>query len=176
MIYLKISNSIHILLFFLLSGCATSSFMVLMQEENAAEFKVTPDRVVLECEHQHDSDSKDPNDAYGFLMRILDGENTVLTVAQTNVLDKESCSRRIHKIGKILKTGKMVYIGGIGYLNKPKIKGEQKYTFHNIGTFYDNGQSLQFVVIANERGFCYDAYSGDESPCPREPFLLKNLK
>lgn len=173
MVFLEKSSFIHIAFFFLMFGCATSSFTLLKQDENAVELKVTPDRVLLECEHQYDNDTKN---AYGFLMRILDEKNTVLTIAQMNILDKGSCFKRIQKIGKILKTGKMIYIGGMGYLNKPKIKEARKFTFPNIGTFHGNGQSLQFIVIANEQGYCYDAYSGDEDPCPREPFSITNLK
>jgi hypothetical protein len=154
-------------------GCTTSSFNVITQGENLVELKLTPDRVLLDCEHQYDNNTKG---AYGFLMHILDEENTVLTVAQTNILDKESCFRRIQKIGKILKTGRAIYIGGIGSLDKPKIKETRKFMFPNIGTFPSNGQSFQFMVIANEQGVCYDAYSGDREPCPQEPFSLKSLK
>ncbi len=173
MVFLKRNSFIQFGILFLLAGCATSSFKLLKQDENAAELKVTPDRVLLECEFQPDHDTKN---AYGFLMRILDSENTVVTFAQTNVLDKVSCFRRLQKIGKILKTGKVIYVGGMGYLTKPKIKEDHKYTFPNIGTFHGNGHSLQFMVVANEQGLCYDAYSGDEDPCPREPFSIKNLK
>ena len=158
---------------FLISGCATSSFKLIKQDKNAAEFKATPDRVIMECEYQPDHDTKD---AYGFLMNVLDDENTVIAMAQGNVLDKASCFRRIQKIGKILKTGKVIYVGGMGYLTKPKRKEKEMYTFPKIGTFHGNGQTLQFMVIANEQGLCFDAYSGDEEPCPREPFSLKNLE
>lgn len=173
MTFSKRNNFIYSLLIFFISGCATSSFKLLIQDENAAEFKVTPDRVIMECEYQPDHDTKD---AYGFLMHILDEENTVIAVVQGNVLDKGSCFRRLQKIGKILKTGKMIYVGGMGYLTKPKKKEKETYMFPNIGTFPGNGHTLQFMVIANEQGLCYDAYSGDEDPCPREPFSLKNLR
>jgi len=156
-----------------MSGCATSSFKVLRQSEYAVELKVTPDRVLMECEYQLDHDDKD---AYGFLMYILDDENTAISVVQANVLDKGSCLRRIQMIGRILKKGKIIYVGGMGYLTDPKRKEERAYTFPLLGTFHGNGHVLQFMVIANEQGLCYDAYSGDEAPCPREPFSLKNLK
>lgn len=169
---LKRNNFILGLCFFLIFGCSTSSFNVIKQDENLVEFKVTPNRVLLECEYQYDHETKN---GYGFLMHILDEENTVLTVAQINILDKENCLKRIQKIGKILKTGRIIYIGGMGYLNKPKIKEAQKFIFPNKeGIFYSNGQSLQFMVIANEQGLCFDAYSGDKEPCPQEPFSFKN--
>lgn len=167
------SSFIYGSLLWWLFGCTTSSFKVIGQHQNATELRVTSDRVLLECEHQYDNDTKD---SYGFLMHILDQEDTVLTIAQMNVLDRESCFRRIQKITRILKTTSAIYIGGAGDLNKAKIKGTRKYTFPNIGTFYDNGQSLQFLVIANEQGLCYDAYSGDEQPCPRKPFSIQDFK
>lgn len=157
-----------------LSACTTSSFKLIKQHELAAEIKVTPDRVLLECEFQYKDAS---GDGYGFMMHVLDNENTVLSIVQTNVIDKGSCLRRIEKIGKILRIGKMIYIGGMGNLNKSKIIESKTYIFPNLGTFHGNGQNAQFMVIANEQGLCYDAYSGEEEPCPREPvFSLKNLK
>jgi hypothetical protein len=173
MAFLKRNRLIPFIFFFVTSGCATSSFKLLKQDQNAAELNITPDRVLVECEYQYDNDDKD---AYGFLMRILDDENTVVTIAQMNILDKESCFKRIRKITEILKTGKMIYVGGMGDLTEPRTMGEKQYNFPQIGTFRDNGHTLQFMVIANEQGFCYDAYSGDKKPCPQEPFSIKNLK
>src|SRR3989344_4883791 len=174
MCFSKRNNFTCSLLIFFLSGCATSSFKLIKQHELAVELKMTPDRVLLECEPQHKDDSED---GYGFMMHVLDDENTVLSIVQTNVIDKGSCFRRIEKIGKIIKTGKAIYIGGMGNLIKPKIKENKTYTFPYLGTFPGNGRNAQFMVIANEKGLCYDAYSGDEDPCPREPvFSLKNLR
>jgi len=162
-----------LLIFLFLSGCATSSFKLIKQHELAAELKVTPDRVLLECEFQNNDNSD--ND-YGFMMHVLDDQNTVLSIVQTNVIDKVSCLKRLEKIGKILKTGRVIYIGGMGNLSKPRIQETDVYTFPRLGTFSGNGRSAQFMVIGNEQGLCYDAYSGDEEPCPREPvFSLKNL-
>lgn len=171
MLFLR--NSIKVSISILFCGCASSSFKLLKYEDHAAEIKVTPDRVLMECEFQFKDNS---GDGYGFMMHVLDDANTVLSISQGNVLDKGSCFRRIQKIGKILKTGKSIYIGGIGNIAKPRIKNEQAYAFPGGGRFYENGRNIQFMVIANEQGLCYDAYSGDENPCPREPFSLKNLK
>ena len=170
---LKRNSFFRVVFLVFLTGCATSPFRLLKNDEHMVELKVIPDRVLLECEYQPDHDTKD---AYGFLMYILDDENTAISVVQGNVLNKSDCSRRLQKIGKILKTGKIIYVGGMGNLTKSKIIEGRQYTFPNIGTFQGNGQTVQFMVIANERGLCYDAYSGDEAPCPREPFSLQNLK
>ena len=173
MAFSKRNSLVGMLLTCLVAGCSTSSFMLIKQDENAVEFKVTPDRVIMECEYQPDHDTKD---AYGFLMHVLDEKNTVIAVVQGNVLDKGSCARRLQKIGKILRTGKSIYVGGMGSLTKPRKNECETYVFPGIGTFSGNGHTLQFMVIANEQGLCYDAYSGDEKPCPRPPFSLKNLR
>lgn len=136
------------------------------------ELKVTPDRVLLHCEPQP---GHEVENAHGFMMHILDDKKTVLTVTQFNILDKEECFDGLRKIGKILKTGKIVYVGGVGDLTKLKAQNHRQYTFPGFGAFPSNSQSLKFVVIANDRGLCYDAQDGDKGPCPREPFSFKTL-
>lgn len=170
---LKRNNFSSFVILFFAFGCATSSFKLLKQHENAVELKVTPDRVLLECEPQpgHEIES-----AHGFLMYILDDKKKVIKLAQPNVLDKEECFDGLRKIGKILKTGKTIYVGGIGDLTKPKANDDRKYTFPGLGIFASSNKSLKFMVIANERGLCYGVNDGDKGPCPREPFSLKNLK
>ncbi len=166
------NNWVGLMLLWLLAGCATSNYHVLNSGDSGTELNVSPDRILLECEWLHDADSKD---SYGFMMHVLDEENTVLTVVQGNVLDKRSCERRLRKIGEILRKGKKIYIAGTGNLNGLRTKG-RTYVFPSRGTFSSNERVLGFVAIANEFGTCYDAYSGDEKPCPREPFPLKTLK
>ena len=82
----------------------------------------------------------------------------------------------MEKVGRILNTGRSIYIGGMGNIKEAKIKETREYVFSGLGVFNGNGRSLQFAVIANENRFCYDAYSGDEEPCPRDPFPIKNAK
>lgn len=162
-------NSFILLSFLLFSGCASSTYQVLNQIENATELSVSPDRVLLECEWLYDADIKG---LYGFMIHVLDNENTVLTVVQGNTLGKSDCDRRIKKISSILKKGSHIYIAGTGDLTEPRIEGHT-YIFPRKGTFKGNSRVLGFVAIANEFGTCYDAYSGDEKPCPRDPFPLK---
>lgn len=162
------------LTFFFLAGCATSSYYrIFNQDDQSTELNVSPDRILLECERLHDADTEG---LYGFMIRVLDEENTVLTISQGNTVDKGSCDRRIRKISKILREGKNIYIAGIGTLDVPRIKGKSSYTFPKKGTFNSNERALKFMAIANEHGSCYDAYSGDEKPCPREPFPTKKGK
>ncbi len=170
---LKRSSSFYFLTFFILIGCATSSYRILDQDDQSAELSVSPDRVLLECEWLYDADIKG---LYGFMIHVLDEENTVLTVNQGNTLGKKDCDRRIKIISKILKEGKNIYIAGIGNINEPRVKGKRSYFFPRKGIFFDNERTLQFVAIANEYGSCYDAYSGEEKPCPREPFPTQKGK
>lgn len=77
MIFSKRNDFTCGLLILFLSGCATSYFKLIKQHELAAELKATPDRVLLECEFQYKDDS---GDGYGFMMHVLDDENTVLSI------------------------------------------------------------------------------------------------
>jgi hypothetical protein len=171
MLVLKQNKIFLATLFLFLAGCATSNFRVLNSIDGATELVVSPERILLECERIHDADT--PN-SYGFMIHVLDEKNTVLTVVQGNVIGEADCDRRIRKIGEIMK-GENIYIAGMGNLNHARAKG-RAHIFPNKGTFNSNERVLGFAAIANEFGACYDAYSGDEKPCPREPFPLKTLK
>jgi hypothetical protein len=158
----------------LLTGCATSSYRVLFQDDSAAELDVTPDRILLECEDLHDADIKG---MYGFMVHVLDGQNKVITIAQSNTLDKKSCNDRLKGIGRILKEGKDIYIAGRGDLGKTRENIRGEYAFPGKGTFQSGGRVLSFVAIANERGLCYAAFGGfGERPCPPEPFPLRDAR
>ncbi len=173
MVFLSRNKVAYFLLSFLLCGCATSSFNVIKQGDFVVELKVTPDRVLLECEPQP---GHEVENAHGFIMYILDDKKTVLTIAQFNILAKEECFDGLRKIEKILKTGRIIYVGGMGNMTESNKRTDQKYTFSRLGTFHRNGKTIKFMVIANERGLCYDAQDGDKGTCPREPFSLRNLK
>lgn len=154
--------------FLFLSGCATSSYRVLFQDDGGAEISVTPDRVLLECEDLYDADTKG---LYGFMMHVLDDKDMVLTVVQGNTLDKDSCEKRIKSIGRILREGNDIYIAGTGNLKRTGQNTQRVYSFPGKGTYKKNGCTLGFVAVSNERGLCYDAYGGlEEKPCPPEPF------
>lgn len=161
----------NVLACIILVGCTTSSFRTLNQRNSAIEFLVTPDRVILECEKV---ETDDRGIVYGFMMHVLDEEKTSFSLVQTNTLDKESCDIRIKKIGKILSTGSQIYIVGIGNFREAKKVGLRKHSFPSLGSFEDNGRSLQFIAIKNERNQCFGAFSGEEQPCPPEPFPIRN--
>ncbi len=155
----------------MLMGCATSSFKVLKHTNSAVEFLVTPDRIILECERV---ETDDRGVVAGFMMHIVDEKETSFTLVQTNTLDRESCEYRSTKIRKILKGGKEIHLAGIGDFREPRETGLRKYTFPRFGTIEDNGRSLQFIAIWNERNQCFGAFSAEEQPCPPDPFPIKN--
>lgn len=170
----KIALCFFFFFFILILGCATSSYQVLFLNGRAAELSVSPDRVLLECEHLHDADIEG---LYGFMIHVLDGNNDVVTVVQGNTLDKGSCEKRIHYIGRILREGKKIYIAGRGDLTRGKEDTRPLYHFPGKGSFKDGGMTLGFAAIANEKGLCFDAYGGiEEKPCPPEPFPFWNKK
>ncbi|MDZ4677367.1 MAG: hypothetical protein SGI74_07630 [Oligoflexia bacterium] len=108
------------------------------------------------------------------MMHVLDEKKTSFTLVQTNTLDKESCDYRIKKIERILRNGNQIYLAGIGDFREHRKTGLRKYTFPRFGTVEDNGRSLQFIAIKNERDQCFGAFSAEEQPCPPEPFPIKN--
>ena len=154
-----------------LTGCASSSYKVDGKTEGRTQLLVTPNRVKIECKLIEDYEG-DIKDAQWFTIYVLDESKTVLTVSQGNILGKEDCSRRINKIGHILKSGSQIFIGGMGNLNKPRETPEHSYPFPGLGKFPENGRNLQFMVIWNEKGQCYNAYSGDQKPCPSDEFPI----
>lgn len=173
MVFLRKSSTILILPALSLIGCTTSSYHVLYQDDGIAELNVSPDRILFECERLYDADQPGLS---GFMMHVLDEENTVLTLVQGNTLDHQTCDRRIRKMNVILTRGKTIYLAGRGNLREPRQMGKD-HTFSSKGKFKSNGRVLGFVAIANENGECYDAYSGEEEkPCPPEPFPLWKKK
>ncbi len=166
---LKGNNAFAVILLLMGTGCATSGYRIANQSGGQYELLTTSDRVLITCENLQADDME----SYGFSVFVLDENNTVLPILQTNRLGESDCSERLRKIGKILKGSKQVYIAGIGDLEKPIKLREPKYFFPKHGTFMDNGRHLQFHAIANDRGECFDAYSGSKKPCPQGHFPLK---
>ena len=153
-------------------GCASSSYKIDRQTEGRTQLLVTSDRVILECYRLTDY-AGDIKEAHLFSINVLDEDKTVLTVSQGNILGKEDCFRRISKVGKILKSGSKIFIGGMGNLGRPRESQERSYSFPGLGQFQVNGRVLQFMVVWNDKGLCYNAYSGDQKPCPSDEFPIE---
>lgn len=154
------------LLFF--SNCAPSFYRIENQTDFRVEIKASPDRVILNCGALHDA-----KDSYLFFISVLDEALTVTSLIQSNNLNKRDCERRQSEIGKILNNGYEIYLAGMGSLQSPRRVDPQKHYFSKLGTYQENGRTLQLRVVANEYGQCFDIYSGHEKPCPRSPFPIK---
>jgi hypothetical protein len=113
---------------------------------------------------------------YWFFLHVLDDENTVLTLMQSNFLDKEYCGDLLKTTHKILAKGEEIYIGGHGDMTRDKKFQEDIHTFPGIGRFKDNGRFLEMGFIANEFGNCYQSHVGSEKPCPRGEFSIDKHK
>jgi len=156
-------------------GCATSNFKIKKEADGVTELVVTPDRVVLQCE---ELDEEPDYGAYGFMVHILDEENTVVTSALNIRPDKRNCERHILKLSRILKSGNKILIGSRGSLTRKPRSNEEirfRHTFPGHGTFSSNGRSLDFDFMANDKGQCYGPEYRDGEPCPQYPFSIKEL-
>lgn len=173
MVYLQKNRYLTMFsLILLLQGCATS---VLLTSRYFAgkpgalgtDIKVSPDRVITECEFiaDYEGDRKDP---YGFMIHILDLQKTVLTVSNGVVLEKEDCLERQIAADKIIQNARIVTVRGRGDAEAPIVKEEFAHTFKKHGTYFGNGRSLNYLAIWNDKGQCYDAFYGPDKPCPRE--------
>lgn len=167
---LKINNFLPLITLACSFGCVTSSYRLGQSDKNRQEIIVTPDRVTMTCTKE----SSDGDAFYGFMLHVLDDEKTVLDILQGNRLDEDGCLEWTKKIGKILKGGTRIYIGGMGTINEPRKAEKFTYNFPKLGTFHSNGRILQFAVISNENGGCFSAYHREEKPCPRDEFPVGN--
>ena len=153
------------LLFLMVSqlGCASSIYRTTWQPKEKNVITVTADRISLLCEDLQ----SDEAEYYGFSIYVLDDEKTVVSVIQTNPLDKESCEERLSKIGKIIKNGKRMNIVGYGSLQDPRVLSKDMVQFGSH-SFPSNGRVLQFIYITNEKGECFNAYQTPGKSCAQE--------
>lgn len=165
----KNKYSIVFLFFLILSSCATSRYSAGKPNALGTDIKVTPDRIITECEFiaDYDGDRKSP---YGFMIHLLDLENGVLTVSNGIVLEKEDCLERQTIADKIIKNAQVVTVRGRGDAEAPIIKDEFKYIFKKHGTYFGNGRSLNFLAIWNDKRDCHSIFNGKDDPC----LLLKH--
>lgn len=150
-----------------LIGCSTSIYRVDKPNFLGTDISVSPSRVITQCEFI-DNYSGDYKNPYGFMIHILDKENTVLTVSNGTVLEKKDCLERQEYANKIIQKGTLITIRGRGDAEAPREKGKFPHYFPQYGTFFDNGRSLNYLAIWNDKGQCYDAFYGARKPCPRD--------
>ncbi len=147
----------------LTSSCANSRYRIVTNERNKREIEVSSDRILLECEDVE----AEGLEAYGFFIHVLDDANTVLSVWQTNKIDKESCLANLKRVASILKKDSTVRIFGIGDLREPRKKNGRIYNFKGRGEFPGNDLSYSLVYIKNSKGGCFDVYAQTEKLCPQ---------
>lgn len=157
-------------------ACASSSkYLVYEKKGDLFEFIVTNDRIIFECQ---DADAEDRKRTTGFMMHVLDDENTVTTFIHPSLLGEKDCSRFVKTIQEIMSKGAKVYIAGsTGNFDAPRIKEKDPYTFPRKGTFYSNGRNGQLRFIANETKECFSPLYNktDTDPCPDWPFPIKKM-
>ena len=154
------------LLVMFLQGCVTSHYQASKPNALGTDIAVTPDRVITECEFI-DNYTGDYSDPYGFMIHILDNENTVLTASSGTVLEKKDCLRWQVAADKIIRNAKTVTVRGRGDAEDPIVKKEFKYAFERHGTYFGNGRSLNYLAIWNDKGQCFDVFNRD-NPCPKQ--------
>ena len=156
-----------IVVLFSLSGCVSSRYHAGQEKPLGTDIEVSPDRIIVECEFidNYDGDYSDP---YGFLIHILDLQNTVLTLSSATVLEKKYCFEILKISEKIIKNAQIVTLRGRGDAHSPiEMENRFKYTFKKHGTYYGNGRSLNFLAIWNDKGQCYDAFHRTDEECQK---------
>lgn len=149
-----------------LSGCITSTYSAGKQSEAGTYIEVTPDRIVVECEFITDYEG-DRSDPYGFMIHLLDNEQTVLTVSSATVLEKSDCFDWLKQSEKIISKGKSILVLGRGDAYAPGNMEKFAYNFPKHGTFYGNGRALNFLGIRNDNGQCLNTLASDDF-CPQK--------
>ncbi len=158
-------------------SCSTSSYRVIDQDRYRTELQVTPDRVLLECEDIKDhANADDPRGSFGFMIHVLDEEDTVLSIIQEPITTRKHCLKRVDHIAKILEGGQKIYIGAHLTLRQPRVMGSRSFSeFGKKGVFFENGRSLQLSVIKNEHGQCYSATNEMDQPCMPPEFPIRDV-
>lgn len=162
---LKINRGLVPILSLILVSCVTSSYRANKPNALGTDIEVTPDRVVTECEFI-DNYSGEHKSPFGFLIHILDDEKTVITASNPAVLEGKDCRDRQKEVDRIIKNAHLVFIRGRGDAEYPRLIESHSIYFPRHGKFPHNGRSLNYLAIWNERGQCYDAFSGTQRPCP----------
>ena len=156
-----------IVFLFSLSGCVSARYHAGKEKPLGTDIEVSPDRVIVECEFITDYDG-DYSDPYGFLIHVLDLQNTVLTLSSGTVLEKEYCFEILKISEKIIKNAQLVTLRGRGDAHSPiEMDYTFKHIFKNHGTYFGNGRNLNFLAIWNDKGQCYDAFHRGDEECQK---------
>jgi hypothetical protein len=169
---LRRSSAALVFAFIFFVGCVSTKYKVIQSKLNAVGLLITTDRILLECEDLHAGGGDRPG-SFGFMIHMLDEEKTVLTGIWSLQVSKTRCQEMVRDIERIMKRSKQVYIAGVSDLREPRTMGMESYTFPKLGTYRDNGRSMQWFVLKGEDGSCVTAYEGAGNPCPWNPMFPK---
>jgi hypothetical protein len=180
---LKTKSNIILISMMCFCGCTTmkntntptSFFIVKAETSGLTELIVTPDRMVPQCTKL----DVDPDEGqYGFMIHMLDEKNTVTSTMLNVRPDKESCEKHLRKIKHIIKNGTRIYSAHHMALTSQPRKEDRDFphSFPGHGTFFDNGRALDFVLISNDKGECYNPHVGDGKPCLEYPFPIEKYR
>jgi len=141
---------------FIFQACTTKPIHEVKMKGGAlgiVEIFTTPDRVLPYCEEIDTSPGR-----YGFMVLILDEENTV-GGGSGMMSSLKGCKVWQEAVDKILKKGKKIRLVGTGRYDEPRVKGRFTYTFPKLGTFHSNGRSFGLTAITNEHQDCFGMFS-----------------
>jgi hypothetical protein len=145
-----LKNNIFITIF-LFYGCSSSNYKINLDKDGGAEVIGSPDRFLPYCEKVVKDDD---TVAYGFMILFLDEKKTVGT-ATGMLTSHKACLKWENQVQKILDHGQSIVLAGFGNLTKPRAIQRFSHTFEKHGTFHDNGRSMDFFSIRNNRGSCF---------------------
>ena len=164
MINLK-NNFFLFTIIFIFQACSTQPLHQVSRKGGAlgiVEIITTPDRVLPYCEKIDTSPGR-----YGFMVLILDEENTV-GGGSGMMSSLKGCKDWEAGVRKVLSKGKRIRLVGTGRYDEPRVKERFAYTFPGHGIFHSNGRSFGLTAITNEHQDCFGMFSrkcsGDDYP------------
>jgi len=150
-------NNILLLIFVLaFQACSTKPIHEVKRKGGSlgiVEIITTSDRVLPYCEKIDTSPGR-----YGFMVMILDEENTV-GGGSGMMSSLKGCKDWEEAVRKVLKRGKRIRLVGTGRYDEPRVKERFTYTFPEHGTFHSNGRSFGLTAITNEHQDCFGMFS-----------------
>ncbi len=145
-----LKNNIFTLALFLI-GCSSSSYKAIVDKDGGAQVVATPDRFLPYCEKVIKDDG---TVLYGFMILFLDEKKTVGT-ATGMLTTQKACFEWKSGVQRILDQSHQVVLAGFGNINEPRVVERFSHTFEKHGTYFDNGRSMDFFSIRNNRGDCF---------------------
>ena len=145
-----LKKNIFTLALFLI-GCSSSSYKAIVDKDGGAQVVATPDRFLPYCEKVIKDDG---TVLYDFMILFLDEKKTVGT-ATGMLTTQKACFEWKSGVQRILDQSHQVVLAGFDNINEPRVVERFSHTFEKHGTYFDNGGSMDFFSIRNNRGDCF---------------------